>query len=336
VELRRSGVGSSVTRMAEIPIVGRVRDDYGVAAARFEYRLDEQSELTPRPLNAAPAGEKEFVLGRDLPARAERFTLLPLELHVDQQLTLTVTAEDGDNLNGPHIGLGEVFTFTIVTPEELLAQLYDKELNLRKRFEQIRHEVQAVRDDLALHLDQHQERVRLATESAAPEKRNERQEEIRRLTLAITASAERALHAVGKTSSESRAVEVSFAEIRDEMVNNRVDSPLKLERIDNRILQPLHAINEAGYPELHQRIGLFRLANTNNSDPAAAIEHAVESADRLLDRMDAVLANMREREGYDEMIKALQDVYDRLQQTRDATEQKQQQQLFDNLGIGGP
>ena len=334
VELRRSGIGSSVTRMAEIPIVGRIRDDYGIAAARFEYRLDDETENDSRPLNAAPAGQKDFLLGESLPDRSERFRLLPLELHVDQQLTLTITAEDGDNLNGPHTGLGEVFTFTIVTPEELLAQLYDKELNLRKRFEQIRREVQAVRDDLELHLEQHRERVRLATESANPDQLSQRQDTIRRLTLAITASAERSLHAVGKTSSESRAVEVSFSEIRDEMVNNRVDSTLKLQRIDDRILRPLNAINETSYPDLHRQIGLFRLANTNNSDPTTAITNSIVSAESLLARMDTVLANMREREGFDEMIKALQDVYDRLKENRDATEQKQQQQLFDILGIG--
>lgn len=336
VELRRSGVGSSVTRMAEIPIVGRIRDDYGVADARFEYRLDDQTEFNSRPLNAGPNGQKDFLLGETLPGASERFRLLPLELSVDQQLTLTITAEDGDNLNGPHTGLGEVFTFTIVTPEELLAQLYDKELNLRKRFEQIRREVQAVRDDLELHLEQHQERVQLATESADASERAKRQEVIRRLSLAITASAKRASHAVGKTSAESRAVEVNFAEIRDEMVNNRVDSTLKLRRIDDRILQPLHAINETSYPELDRRIGLFNLADTNQSDPTDAMTNAIISAEHLLSRMDAVLANMREREGYDEMIKALQDVYDRLKKTRDATEQQQQQQLFGDLGIGGP
>ncbi|MFO1092016.1 MAG: hypothetical protein U0992_01700 [Planctomycetaceae bacterium] len=335
VETRRSGVGSSVTRLAEIPIVGRIRDDYGVAEARFEYQVDGAPDSTPRALSTGPAGQKDFTLGESLPEHRERFTLQPLDLKVDQQLTLTIAADDGDNLNGPHTSRGEAFTFTIVTPEELLTQLYDKELNLRLRFEQIRREVQEVRDDLAAHLKQHQERVRLATESAAPVERDKRQEEIRRLGLAITASAERSLQAIGKTSSECRAVEIGFTDIREEMVNNRVDSSLKLERIDRRILAPLHAINEESYPELHQRLGLFGLANANQADPSSAIANSITSAEGLILRMDAVLANMREREDFDEMIKMLQGIEKRLKQNRDQTQQERERQLFDNLGIEG-
>lgn len=335
VETRRSGVDSSVTRMAEIPLVGRIRDDYGVASARFDYQIDGGAEWQSRPLAAGPAGQKDFVLGEALPDRRERFALLPLELKVDQQLTLTIAAEDGDNLNGPHSSRGEVFTFTIVTPEELLTQLYDKELNLRLRFEQIRREVQGVRDDLALHLQQQEERVRLATESASAE-RERRADEIRRLGLAIAASAERSLQAVGKTSSESRAVEAAFAEIREEMVNNRVDSSLKLERIDRRILEPLRAINEDSYPALHRQLGLFGLANANSADPSSAISSSMVAAESLIARMDAVLANMREREGFDEMIKTLQDIHKRLRTNRDRTQREIERQLFENLGDENP
>ncbi|MFN8453044.1 MAG: hypothetical protein U0521_31590, partial [Anaerolineae bacterium] len=155
------------------------------------------------------------------------------------------------------------------------------------------------------------------------------------LGLAITASAERSLQAIGKTSSECRAVEIGFADIREEMVNNRVDSSLKLERIDRRILAPLHAINEESYPELHQRLGLFGLANANQADPSSAIANSITSAEGLILRMDAVLANMREREDFDEMIKMLQGIEKRLKQNRDQTQQERERQLFDNLGIEG-
>lgn len=329
VETRRSGVGSSVTRMAEIPIVGRIRDDYGVTAARFGYRLEDEADFQYRDLAAGPQGQKEFVLGDGQPGRAERFKLLPLELQVDQQLTLTVFAEDGDNLNGPHVSHGEAFTFTIVTPDELLAQLYDKELNLRLRFEQIRREVQQVRDDLALHLDQHGERVRLATASPDGAQRAARQEEVRRIGLAIAASAERALHAVRKTHTESRSVEVGFADIREEMVNNRVDTSVRLQRIDAGILQPLHAINETHYPEVDRQIGLFRLANENNADPTSAINGSLVAVDALLQRMDLVLAQMTEREGFNEMVKMIQGIIDRTRKLKEDTQSEQERRLFD-------
>ena len=69
--------------------------------------------------------------------KTERFQVLPLDLKVGQKLVLCVSAEDGDNINGPHHSRGEEYAFQIVSDEDLLALLYVKEVNLRERFERI-------------------------------------------------------------------------------------------------------------------------------------------------------------------------------------------------------
>jgi hypothetical protein len=80
-----------------------------------------------------------------------------------------------------------------------------------------------------------------------------------------------------------------------------------------------------------QQIGLFRLANENGADPSSSIESSVAAIDRMLTRMDQVLAQMREREGFNEMIKLLQGILEREQQLHDETKKEQERRFFDLL-----
>src|SRR5262249_2735101 len=99
VETRLKGIGNSITRQATIPVVGESRDqqdpskvygvtdDYGIADARFEYKLEAvKTDATDTsyqavPFMHAPEGRKQFPLD-------EKFKVLPLDLAVGQRFTL--------------------------------------------------------------------------------------------------------------------------------------------------------------------------------------------------------------------------------------------------------
>jgi hypothetical protein len=331
VQTKLRGVSPSITRMARVPVEGSITDDYGVAAAWFGYRVDDAKDFSQDPLNTAPAGRKDFRLSAAGGERAEQFNVLPLELQVDQKLALTVFAQDGDNLNGPHVSHGEVYAFKIVTPEELLSLLYDKELNLRLRFEQIRDEVTGIRDDLLLHRDRYEAGRALQASPPAGEEQAAWQEQLRQVRVALQACAERNLHLIRKNHTETRAVQAGFGEIRAEMVNNRVDTATALARIDYGIVGPLRQINDGDYPLIDQHIGLFRLANEHGTDPSAAIENAAAAIEVMLARMDKVLAEMQKRRDFNQLIQALQDILDRQGELHQETEQEQERKLFDLL-----
>ena len=150
VETRLRGIGRSITRLAGIPVEGTITDDYGVASARFGYRIDDLPDYEPVALSASPSGQKDFTVGGRAEPAVERFLIRPLELSLGQKLVLTLFATDADDVTGPHESHGEVYSFTVVSSEELLAQLYDKEMNLRQRFEQIVTEVRETREDVAV------------------------------------------------------------------------------------------------------------------------------------------------------------------------------------------
>jgi hypothetical protein len=340
VDVRLTGVSNVVTRMAEIPIRGRITDDYGVAKAEFGYEVlpdpaevaEGESPPPPEkktsPLNVAPRGQKEFELA-DAPSGIERFSLTPLELKDGQRLQLAIYAEDADDQNGPHRGRGEVFNFRIVPGEELLARLYEKEVNLRQRFEQIILETKRLRDDLAQHRDRADE-WNAARKSAGDKAASD--EKIQALFNAIDACARRSLHQVRTNSTESRAIEVAFGEIRAEMVNNRVDTPSLLERIDLGVVAPLRSINESDYPDIDGQLGLFALAMERGTDPSLAIDSSREAVDRMLARMEQVLSEMRRRGNINEIIQQLQTIIERQQKLKDETEQRKLDELFEGIG----
>jgi len=333
VDVRLFGVSNVVTRLAELPVRGRITDDYGVRKAQFGYEVlpdptagaegdgQKSAGVSYSPLKLQPANQREFPLGPE--GKGERFSLTPLELKDGQRLQIAVYAEDGDDQNGPHKSRGEVFTLRVVPGEELLGRLYEKELNLRQRFEQIIAETKRVRDDLK----QHEERAaewKAARDSGDKDK-------IASLYNSIDASARRSLHQVRTNQTESRAIEVAFGEIRDEMVNNRVDTKELLERIDRGVVAPLHNINEADYPELNDLLSLFALSTERGEDPSAKIPPARETVDRIIVKMEQVLSEMQRRGNVNEIIQQLQNIIERQQKLRDATEQRKLDELFEGL-----
>ncbi|MGE4001368.1 MAG: hypothetical protein AB7I48_14220, partial [Planctomycetaceae bacterium] len=327
VETRLRGIGRSITRLARIPVEGSITDDYGIAAARFGHRVDEQTEYAFTELVAPPAGQKQFRLGAAQERAAEPFNVRPLELSLGQKLILTMFAEDADDVSGPHQSHGEVYSFQVVSNEDLLAILYDKELNLRQRFEQIVSEVQEARDDLAAHHRLGLEARALRAKQQPTEGDEAKRDEI---NTSLAAAADRRLNSLRKNHTETRAVEELFAEIREELVNNRVDTSTMLERIDDGILTPLHQINEIDYPQTDQQIALFKLVHSQNEDAANEIQTAVNDIDAMLDRMAGVLDKMKERETFNELVKRLQLIRELQEEIRNKTKEAKVRSLIDS------
>ena len=108
----------------------------------------------------------------------ERFDVLPLDLSIGQKLMVSVSAIDGCTVlevakgvpvkatpagTDPeppkaapvtelpaHRAYGMKYVFTIVSEEELLSMLYAREINIRKRFEQIIVELKQARQELKI------------------------------------------------------------------------------------------------------------------------------------------------------------------------------------------
>jgi len=315
VDSRRTGVGTAVTRVASIPIEGTLTDDYGVTSAWFEHRLASDPNAVKTPLENLPSGQKLFPLERNETEAVERFNLLPLKLQEGEMLTLGVHAQDADHLNGPHSAHGELFTFKIVSRDELLGMLTDREMTLRLRFEQIETETKKLRAQLAEH-----KAVAKTYELPDSATGNER--------VLLSSFAERSLHQLRKNQTESRSIEIAFQSIRAEMVNNRVDSKELLDRIDNGVISPMQLLNEKHFLDADRKCSLIRLALERETDIEAAIDTTIPAVDLLLQQMEKILAEMRDRGTFNDLIQNLESIIEQQKKLLDETENKRIEENF--------
>ncbi|MCA8997070.1 MAG: hypothetical protein KDA80_08790 [Planctomycetaceae bacterium] len=316
VDTRRIGIGNVVTRIARIPVEGTITDDYGVARAWFGYRRSDQDEdLQTKPLATEMKGRTRVEIQTAPEQKLEYFDLIPLQMEEEQTLTLAVYAEDGDTINGPHEAHGEILSFKIVSKDDLIGRLYDREINLRLRFEQIRAEVGNLQQELA-GIQEQVEELESGSESESP-------------AMALTSAyVERGLHQIRKNHTESRSIEVSFRDLRGEMINNRVDTEEMLERIEKGVIEPLAALNEKEFLQADREFGAFRLSLQRQAGIGNAFAELDPALDELLAKMDAILAEMKDRGSYNDLIQSLQEIIDRQKKLLEKTEDKRIEDNF--------
>ncbi len=329
-ELR--GVGTSITRKATIPVSGTVTDDYGVAQAQFEFRLGKDQAWRSYPFRRPPAGApKNFALQRDDADKTERFQVLPLDLKIGQKLSLCVSAEDGDNINGPHRTRGEEYVFQIVSDEDLLAIVYVKEVNLRERFERIIAELETVQKDLIEHRSRAEQSAAAAGGAGRSSKPPGETENAGDLQTDITVCAVRSLNQIRKNSVDTASVEDSFRGLLEELVNNAVHTQQMVERIGERIVQPLHLANEKDFPAADEAIGLFKLEAEAQRNSVPQIDASIRSVTTVVARLKTALAEMQDLVKFHEAIARLQKLIKDQDQIIDATKQEQKRTRLKEL-----
>ncbi len=377
------GIGSSITRKARIPIAGMLTDDYGVVSARFDYKVDDAETWSPREFQVTPPRSlREFELRRAEDEPFERFDVLPLDLSIKQRLTVAVSALDACTVvdvvqrtvpsaerreNGSsavpqtaHRALGQKYVFNIVSEEELLSMLYVREINIRKRFEQIITEMKQTREVLKKARGQADEAAKLRSvgrallpvpapganknvQDKSDEERTDRSahptkdaskpedEKLAAALLGLSSAADRSLQAIRKNSVETAGVETSFADIREELVNNAADTPLLLERLDGKIIGPLHRINRTDFPSADSSLGLFKLALEKNTDPTGSMDEATDTLDAMIEKMELILTEMRELAKFHEVVEQLKANIKAQQDLLEETKRKRKEKAIKDL-----
>jgi hypothetical protein len=335
IEARLRGVSTTITRQATIPIVGDIRDpqdpsnvygvtdDYGIADAQFEFKLEGSAEPRKFPLSAGPGGARQFVL-------EEKFKVLPLDLSIGQKFTLKVTATDGDDLTGPHKTAGPTYAFHIVSDDELLALIATRELNIRRRFEQIIEEVKLIRKELGIAQSQYDE----SRSPGAARSGSAGSAEAGSLPVSTTAvnAVDHTINAIRKNATETASIEQEFRDIRDELENNAVpDVKVLLARIDDGIVKPLHSINTLDYNTADDALVLLRKAFDDRTDPAANFDESVAQINLTIEHLEAVLAQMLKLETVNEALQMLRDIIKSQEDLQEKTKNERKRKLIEGL-----
>ena len=309
------GISDVMTPDASIPVEGIVDDDYLVDHAWFDIQIVEKNEYRKFPITGIVGGELNHVL--DL---REKRTLEedPLELQPGQNILLTVRANDRCDLDGnPNTGISDEFPIRIVEASELLARLEARELSLRRLFEQIISEMSATRDSLVKAAGPPPESLSRTEDSESVASRWDIQRQ-RRL--------EQALNQSEKSRLETDGVTRSFEAIREELINNRVDTEERKSRLQQQIIEPLKDIVDIRFPDLDDAIQTVASNHTNDLDSTGSWEPAINRANELVAAMEQVLEKMKELETYNELVDLVRTIIRQQQELLEKTKEERKKQ----------
>jgi hypothetical protein len=335
VDVRLRGIGTAVTPDAVVPFQGKVSDDYALAKTWFDVQI---GETEPRQLDLK-AGKGGAVQSQ-IDFREQRSMGTGLEIKPADKLFLTVQAEDKYNLSGgPQIGSGERYQLDVVTADELLAQLEVREIGLRRRFEQTLDELSQMRDSLlraktSLLPGAKDETTEIDPDAPmpTPAEQDEAAAQLRLIRVG------RGLQQSQKSAQETLGIAEGFAAIREELINNRVDTEERKLRLQQQIADPLRAIALTEFPRLDQLLAGFeeklRQSPTSPTDPAplvSAADDVLAQADETIAQLESVLQKMLDLETYNELVDLVRDLMRDQEVLRDRTSQERKRQALEDL-----
>ncbi|MGV3609161.1 MAG: hypothetical protein ACO1RA_22335 [Planctomycetaceae bacterium] len=336
IEVRLKGIGTSVTPDVNLPLEGKITDDYGTAAAWLDL---EQGEGNLREVKLSLGTRGEVAANLDFRELRQAGTQ---ELHAGETLLLTVKASDKHNLDGiTHVGTNDRVQLAVVTPEELLKQLELRELGLRRRFEVTLEEMNQLRDSLvrvSASLTEAEATKVAPSESGedaalTPEQLAERAMELRLLRV------QRAIQQSQKSSQEVRGVSDGFGEICEELINNRVDTEDKRQRLKDQISVPLAAIVEKRFAALDQQLAALEQALRENPPKDAAEREkrraeaaaVLETSVQTIAELEAVLQKMLDLETFNEVLDLVRGLLDDQRALNDRTQKERKRQAVEDL-----
>ncbi len=317
VQLKLDGIGSAVTGIANLPVEITATDDYAIERTSVSIvpgsddNTMEPASITPR-LDRDGEGKTQLDL-RELVAQGKLPELVPGGV-----VNVYAEATDGYALGKDHLARSEMFRLQVVTPEQLLALLERRELGLRGRLEQTIDETRSLRDTLDT-----LKRVGLTEAIEQEPAEKTRQEQVRRLRVQQSG-----LQA-SKTSEELSGIAASLDDLLREMINNRVDSVDRRERIGQGVRDPLVAIVQGPLEKLREQI---QEIDPVINEPEVAVERtgeAVATAEEVLLQLTAVLEKMLDLESYNEILDMVRELIEDQNQLLKDTKEEQKKRVLD-------
>ncbi len=320
VVAQMTGIDNAVTRLAKIPITGRIRDDYGLKSAGFEFLVDDQSNWRPRPFRSTvTAGTSDFSIQRSETEPFEIFDVQVLELSEGQRVTLSVVAADSNVLPGPGMTRSEPMLFRIVSIEELLSLLYTREIALRGRFEEVIKQLEEMNSDLEFHLEVGQ-RVDSAGAGAAQEDR-----------VSLSTCATRSGNNLRRQTNELNAIVEGFEEVVRQLVNNAVPPQQLAENMRSTIVNPLKAVTSEMMPIADNAVSEFRVAAQDGRQIGSLVAESRVEVGRVIASLKVILENVRDMAEFHEALRDLKAILDEQQKNLEQTKKLQRNQLIDDI-----
>jgi len=349
VDVGLKGIGTAVTPDVVVPVKGVITDDYAVDRAWFDIELARGSTSADAPnrerqmyeFSLEDAGRVEA----SVDFRQQRSLDDGLELRAGDKLMLAIKAADRYDLgDSPNVGSSDRRQLDVVTPDKLVAILESREIGLRRRFEQIVEEMTQARDFLnrvkspstgggAEPEDAAASGEEPGDEKLDQEKAAERAQSLRLLRV------QQALQQTRKSAQELLGVATSFRDIREELINNRVDTEDRKNRLKELIADPMELVGQTMFPELDRRLDrlekvLLEDLNAKKYDIDTGAEEAVaaiEQANDILAELEEILQQMLDLETFSELLDTVRQIIKDQERMIDETTKERKKGLLRDL-----
>ena len=203
------------------------------------------------------------------------------------------------------------FQLDVVTPDELLRRLDRRELELRRRFEQIIDEMTQLRDTLArVANDRPDDGDSLPREPGEDATTATPEQLAARLHSLNTLRAQRAVSQADKSAQEIVGVSASFDDIRLEIANNRIDAADRQERLRTQICEPLDLIVDALFSQFKNQLQTVQKTLEEEGPYVDDAQLARQQTDEILIELDKVLQKMLELEDYNALVQLVRRLID--------------------------
>ena len=336
------GIGTAVTPAARIPVVSEISDQHGVQKAWIEL----QTPLTDAIELEQPA--KEGLWESEVDLRQIRSTgEIPGDLPTDppSEIVLTVVAKDFYDLEGKqNVGAGTRHPLEVVSADKLLRILEREEAGQRFRLEQIYQEMSDARDFIArsrrtqARSDEASEPGDTAVSGQSPGD-SLKEWELRQLFI------QRAVLQVKKSRQELAGVAYSFADIRLQLIHNRIDAEDRKKRLQEDVALPLEKITEYSMADLESQLVLIErkmkslLAETQGIGESIlfpqpldqSLLEALASAEDVLAKIQQVLNSLLKFETQNELLDLVRQMLDQQKELKRRTEAIRNRDAFDDI-----
>jgi len=320
VVAQMTGIDNAITRLAKIPVAGRIRDDYGLRSGGFEFMVDDESTWRPRPFRTPPSpGITDFDLRRSETEPFETFDVQVLELSEGQTLTLSVVASDANVFPSPGVTRSQPLLFRIVSIEELLSLLYTREIALRGRFEEVIAQLEELNGDLQFHQEV-AKRVDAAGAAAAPEDR-----------ASLNTCATRSGNNLRRQTNELNAIVEGFEEVVRQLINNAVPPQQLAENMRSTIVDPLRAVSGEMMTSADRTVSAFRVAAQERQRTETLVSQSSAEITQVISALKVILENVRDMAEFHEALRDLKAILDEQRKNLEQTKKLQKNQLIDDI-----
>jgi hypothetical protein len=132
-----------------------------------------------------------------------------------------------------------------------------------------------------------------------------------------------------KTTEELSGIAESLDDLLEEMVNNRIDSKDRQERLGNGVRDPLRRVVDGSMQRLQQQL---RMVEQGIGQPELArrrTEAAIQTTEEVLLELSAVLEKMLDLESYNELLDLVRGLIEDQEKLKEDTQRERKNRVKD-------